>query len=62
MVELIDGEKPPEPTKEAMIANFNDSYRAAANEYLSCSSGARSSLHRKAAGALDLADRLSGAL
>ncbi|GGY50082.1 TIGR02301 family protein [Parvularcula lutaonensis] len=62
MKELIDGERPPRDTREAMIAQFNASYRTMSGAHFTCSRRAETDFRREASDALRISERLSASL
>jgi uncharacterized protein (TIGR02301 family) len=59
MKEMVDAERPPRMTREAMIAGFNDSYRQMSSRHLTCSPAAEDDFSRAALSALSITERLS---
>ncbi|MCQ8184813.1 TIGR02301 family protein [Parvularcula maris] len=62
MMEVVDVERPPRDTKEAMIAGFNDGYRQMTERHMTCSLEAEEDFTRAALSALSISDRLAAPL
>jgi uncharacterized protein (TIGR02301 family) len=59
MKAVVEGEQPMRATREAMIAAFNQSFRAMTEIHMTCSYEAREDMRREASVALAITDRLS---
>jgi uncharacterized protein (TIGR02301 family) len=59
MKEVVEVERPPRMTREAMIASFNDGYRGMTDRHMVCSPAAEEDFSRAALSALSITERLS---
>lgn len=62
MQEIIDGERPPRETRDAMVENFNGGFRRMANRHLTCSFDAEQDFQVEAMSALSITERLAAPL